>query len=161
MPKANAMAVSYDQLSELRMAFEEAHVPAERRRSPRVTERVSLEIARWARGRAGRACGVTIEYFSTSGVAMTHAGRLKVRSEYLLEIPRLGAPPIGVVLAVVRCERTVGGLFSSEMRVTEVLAARDRASAGKRGRGSAGVVALVCVLAALAGGTTGLLWLKL
>jgi hypothetical protein len=118
------MSLTYDQMSELSMAFREAHVPADRRRSQRIRQRIAAEIIEWDDDHPGRTFGVMIEDFSPTGVGMIHTGRLKTGGHYTLEIPRPGHPPIRVVLTVVRCEQMDGGMFSTQMEASEILAGR-------------------------------------
>ncbi len=118
------MSLTYDQMSELSIAFQEAHVPADRRRSQRIRQRIAAEITEWDDDHAGRTFGVMIENFSPTGVGMIHSGRLKTGGEYTLEIPRPGHAPIRVVLTVVRCEQMDGGMFSTQMKASEILAGR-------------------------------------
>ena len=119
------MSLSYDQLSELSIAFQEAHIPADRRRSNRIKQRIAAEITEWEDQKPGRTFGVMIEDFSTTGVGMTHNGRLKVGGKYTLEIPRPGHAPVKVLLTVVRCSEIDGGLFSTQMQANEILAGRN------------------------------------
>ena len=118
------MSLTYDQLSELSIAFQEAHVPADRRRSHRIKQRIAAEITEWENTKPGRTFGVMIEDFSTTGVGMVHNGRLKVGGRYTLEIPRPGHAPVKVLLTVVRCSEVDGGLFSTQMEANEILAGR-------------------------------------
>lgn len=120
------MSVTYDQMSALSMAFQEAHIPADRRRSHRIKQRIAAEITEWTNGAPGRTFGVMIEDFSTSGVGMVHSGRLKAGNTYTLEIPRPGHPPIRVILTVVRCDQADAGQFTTRMEVSEILAGRNQ-----------------------------------
>jgi len=141
------MSLSYDQLSELSIAFQEAHVPADRRRSNRIKQRIAAEITEWNDKTPGRTFGVMIEDFSTTGVGMTHNGRLKVGGKYTLEIPRPGHSPVRVVLTVVRCSEIDGGLFSTQMEANEILAGRNVA----RPRGSPMKTAVLLAILAFVG----------
>ena len=87
--------LSYDQKSEIRLAFDEAFVEPERRRNARVRYQVPAEIAEYKRGKQGMTFTVQIEDFSPTGVGMVHSGRLKVGGQYTLEIPRPGQRPRG------------------------------------------------------------------
>jgi hypothetical protein len=118
------MSLTYDQISELSIAFQEAHVPADRRRSNRIKHKIAAELTEWNDGKFGRTFGVTIDDFSTTGVGLEHSGSLKNGGRYMLEIPRPGQPPIRVLLTVVRCSRIDGGLFSTTMQASEILAGR-------------------------------------
>jgi hypothetical protein len=131
---AKSMAVSYDQMSELSIAFQEAHIPADRRRTQRIKQRIAAEISEWENNRVGRTFGVTVEDFSPTGVGFVHSGRLKEGGKYLLEIPRPGHKPVGVLLTVVRCDQLDGGLFSTRMEVSELLAGRLQATADAKRR---------------------------
>jgi hypothetical protein len=118
------MSVTYDQMSALSMAFQEAHVPADRRSSQRIKQRIAAEITEWDDDKPGRTFGVTIEDFSPAGVAMQHSGRLKVGGTYVLEIPRPEQSPIRCTLSVIRCDQVDVGRFSTRMEVNEILAGR-------------------------------------
>jgi hypothetical protein len=109
------MALTYDQVSEIRMAFQEAHVPSDRRRSQRVRHHVPAEITEWENNKAGRSFGVTIDDFSMTGVGIMHSGKLQLGKKYLLEIPRPGKRPLPIVLKVVRCAQTDGGMFEAKL----------------------------------------------
>src|SRR6478672_10458529 len=124
------MGLSYDQMSELSMAFQEAHVPSDRRRSTRIKQRIAAEITEFKEnGVAGRTFGVMIEDFSTTGVGIIHSGRLTAGGQYTLEIPRPGQPPIRVLLKVVRCSEVAGGMFTTQMQASEILKGREQALA--------------------------------
>src|SRR5678816_2674675 len=118
------MSLTYDQMSELSVAFQEAHVPADRRRSTRIKHRIAAELTEWNDGKPGRTFGVTIDDFSTTGVGLEHSGTLKKGGTYMLEIPRPGQPTIRVLLTVVRCSAIDGGLFNTTMQASEILAGR-------------------------------------
>ena len=146
------MAVSYDQMSELSMAFQEAHVPADRRGSQRVKQRVAADISEYEGDRILRTFGVTVEDFSPTGVGLVHSGRLKPGRKYLLEIPRPGHPPIRVILTVVRCnELEGGGMFSTRMEVSELLAGREEAAADAQRRAKMRVMRMVLAVSAFLG----------
>jgi len=142
------MALSYDQMSELTIAFQEAHIPADRRRSQRIKQRIAAEISEWENNRVGRTFGVTVEDFSTTGVGFVHSGRLKPGGQYLLEIPRPGQRPIAVLLTVVRCNELDGGLFSTQMEVSELMAGREQATADARRRGKLRVMRMALAVGA-------------
>jgi hypothetical protein len=115
----------------LSVAFQEAHVPADRRRSHRIKQHIAAELTEWDKDRPGRTFGVMIEDFSTQGVGLIHSGPLKVGHQYTLEIPRPGHPPIKVVLKVVRCDQVHGGEFTTRLEASEILAGR-KSKAGAR-----------------------------
>src|SRR5688500_18163519 len=146
------MSLSYDQMSALSMAFQEAHVPPDRRRALRIKQRIAAEITEGTpKGEPGRSVGVTIEDLSTTGVGTTHSGRLKPGHKYTLEIPRPGQPPIRVLLVVVRCDQFDGGLFTTQMEASEILAGRNTSetpTAHGRGRGRGRRTALLFSLLA-------------
>ena len=146
------MSLSYDQMSALSMAFQEAHVPPDRRRAMRIKQRIAAEITEWTpKGEPGRSFGVTIEDFSTTGVGMTHTGQLKPGHRYMLEIPRPGQPPIRVLLVVVRCNELDGGLFTTQMEASEILAGRTTAAKPPaRGRRAAILFSLLAFVATAA-----------
>jgi hypothetical protein len=145
------MSLTYDQMSELSMAFQEAHVPADRRRSNRIKQRIAAEITEWSHtGQPGRSFGVMIEDFSTTGVGMTHSGRLKPGHRYTLEIPRPAQPPIRLLLVVVRCDELDGGLFTTQMQASEILAGRGSRKAKPRPRRAAAILLALLAFAATA-----------
>jgi c-di-GMP-binding flagellar brake protein YcgR len=123
-----SMSLTYDQMSALSMAFQEAHVPSDRRQSQRIKQRIAAEITEWENNKPGRTFGVTIEDFSPTGVGLVHSGRLKLGATYTLEIPRPGRPPIRIVLSVVRCDQLDAGMFSTRMEASEILAGREAKS---------------------------------
>ena len=113
--------LTYDQMSEVRIAFNEAYVPIDRRRSPRMKTWCHAAICGWDGRRAGEPIAVVVTDFSTSGVGIKHTGRLKVGSRYLLEVPRPQRTPLRVLFTVVRCSETDGGMFDVELAPEEIL----------------------------------------
>ena len=132
-------------MSELSIAFQEAHVPSDRRRTQRIKQRIAAEITEWDDKKPGRTFGVMIEDFSPTGVGMVHSGRLKVGGQYTLEIPRPGQRPVRILLTVVRCDQGDGGLFSTRMEANEILAGR----AAERSRSRSNAGALIALMTAL------------
>ena len=130
------MGLSYDQRSELSIAFHEAHVPSERRRSQRIKTRIAADLTEWANDRPGRTFGVMIEDFSTTGVGMVQSGHLKPGGKYTLEIPRPGRVPMKVLLTVVSCHEVDGGLFSTRLEASDILAGREALAEQPRARES-------------------------
>jgi len=156
--------LSYDQMSEMRIAFDEAHISAEdRRRSQRIHQQVHAEISPWEDNRAGAAFGVIVEDFSTSGVGLRHTERLKIGSQYLLEIPRPNQRALAALFTVVRCDQTVGGWFTVQMAPDELLevavtaAAREKKTAPPRHQVLRKVLMLITFAAAAAVVTFNLL----
>ncbi len=146
-PHLDSMSLTYDQMSELSMAFQEAHVPADRRRFTRIKHQIAAEVTEWSKdGQPGRSFGVMIEDFSTTGVGMTHSGRLKPGHRYTLEIPRPDQPPVRVLLVVVRCHQVDGGLFTTQMEASEILAGRS-ADRPKRSRRNTAILMSVLAFA--------------
>ena len=117
------MPLTYDQRSDLRLAFEEAYVEPERRRACRVKHQVPAKLVSWRRGKpAGDApLDVTIEDFSITGVGLIHSEPLKENQQYLLEVPRPQNKPIWVVLRVVRCLPMDDGTFGVGLEAAELL----------------------------------------
>ena len=115
------MGLNAEQMSELNAAFAAAHAPMDRRLSQRIKQRIAAEISPWKDNRAGAAFGVTILDFSTLGVGIEKCGRLRVGSQYLLEIARPGMEPLRAIFTAVRCDKTDGGLFRVRMEPSELL----------------------------------------
>ena len=115
------MPLTYDQKSEIRMAFDEAYVPSERRRDIRVRHRVDAEISAWTRGRPGRAFHVRIEDFSPGGVGVVHDQPMEQGTEYLIKVPRPGADDLVVLLTVVCCRRLEDGTHWVGMELSSVM----------------------------------------
>jgi hypothetical protein len=118
------MSLSYDEMSALSIAFQEAHVPSDRRVAQRIKQRIAAEITEWEDNKTGRTFGVMIEDFSPNGVGLVHSGRLKAGAIYILAIPRPGHPPIQVLLSVIRCDQVDACRFNTRMEVSEILAGR-------------------------------------
>ena len=122
------MPLTYDQKSEIRMAFDEAYIPPDRRRALRVTYRAEAQIAPWYRNEAGEPLGVRIEDFSPSGVGVIHTEPLPVGAEYMLKVPRPDLPELAVLLSVVRCKPLEDGTYHVGMELSSVL---DQTNMGK------------------------------
>src|SRR5688572_18807916 len=99
------MPLTYDQKSEIRIAFDEAYVPPDRRRDLRVKYRVDAEIWAWKRNRQGQPFHVRIEDFSPGGVGVIHNEPLELGNEYLIKVPRPGSDDLIILLSVVRCKQ--------------------------------------------------------
>ena len=129
VPGRSAMSSSltYDQKSEIRMAFDEAFVPPERRRDLRVRFRVDAQICPWRKNRQGEPFTVQIEDFSPGGVGLSHSGPLAIGSEYLLRVPRVDMEELVVLLSVVRCRQLEDGTYHLGMELSSVM---DRTSMG-------------------------------
>ncbi len=115
------MSLTYDQKSEIRMAFDEAYVPPDRRRSMRVKHLVSAEIVAYKKGKQGLPFSVRIEDFSPTGVGMIHGAQLAPGSEYLLTVPRPGADDLVVLLTVARCVPQDDGNFNIGLEISSIL----------------------------------------
>ena len=122
------MPLTYDQKSEIRIAFDEAYVPPDRRRDLRVKYRVEAELAPWVRNRQGEPLRVRIEDFSPGGVGVVHTGPLDLGNEYLLKVPRPGLDELVILLSVVRCHRLEDGTFLAGMELSSVM---DRTNMGQ------------------------------
>jgi c-di-GMP-binding flagellar brake protein YcgR len=122
------MSLTYDQKSEIRMAFDEAFVPPERRRDFRLKHRVEAQICPWHKNCQGEPFTVQIEDFSPGGVGLSHAEPLAVGSEYLLRVPRPDMDELVVLLSVVRCRPMEDGTFHVGMELSSVM---DRTSLGQ------------------------------
>ena len=122
------MSLTYDQKSEIRMAFDEAFVPPERRRDCRVQHRVEAQICPWQKKRQGEPFTVRIEDFSPGGVGLSHSEPLKIGNEYLLRVPRPDMDELVVLLSVVRCRPMDDGTFHVGMELSSVM---DRTSMGQ------------------------------
>src|SRR4051812_14658136 len=95
--------LTYDQRSEIRLAFDEAFVPPERRRDLRVQFRVEAQICPWKKNKQGEPFTIQIEDFSPGGVGISHNEPLPIGNEYLLRVPRVDMEELVVLLSVVRC----------------------------------------------------------
>ena len=115
------MPLTYDQKSEIRMAFDEAYIPPDRRRALRVTYRADAQISPWRRNRAGDPFAVRIEDFSPSGVGVIHSETLPLGAEFLLKVPRPDMPELVVLLSVVRCKPLEDGTFHVGMELSSVM----------------------------------------
>jgi c-di-GMP-binding flagellar brake protein YcgR len=115
------MSLTYDQKSEIRMAFDEAYVPADRRRSIRVKHQVPAEIVPFKKGRPGAALNVQIEDFSPVGVGMIHSSPLELGSDFLLKVPRAEYNDLLVLLTVARCIKRDDGNWQIGLEITSVL----------------------------------------
>jgi c-di-GMP-binding flagellar brake protein YcgR len=122
------MSLTYDQKSEIRMAFDEAFVPPDRRRDMRVRLRVDAQICPWKKNRQGEPFTVRIEDFSPGGVGLMHAEPLPIGSEYLLRVPRPQMDELVVLLSVVRCRPMEDRTFLIGMELSSVM---DRTSMGQ------------------------------
>jgi hypothetical protein len=120
--------LTYDQKSEIRMAFDEAYLPPDRRRDPRINLRTDAEICAWKANRQGQPFTVRIQDFSPSGVGLLHTAEMKVGNEYLLRVPRQEMEELVVLLTVVRCKPIEDGTFWIGMELSSVM---DRNSMGK------------------------------
>ena len=115
------MPLTYDQKSEIRIAFDEAYVPADRRRDLRVKYRVDAEICSWRNCKQGAPFTVRIEDFSPSGVGVIHGAPLDLGSEYLIKVPRPNFSDLIVLLSVVRCKQLEDGSHLIGMELSSVM----------------------------------------
>ena len=115
------MPLTYDQKSEIRIAFDEAYVPADRRRDLRVKYRVEAQICSWQNNKQGVPFTVRIEDFSPSGVGLIHTAPLDLGSEYLIKIPRPNAEELIVLLTVARCKQQEDGTFLVGLELSSVM----------------------------------------
>jgi len=119
--------LTYDQRSEIRLAFDEAFVPPERRRDLRVKFRVEAQICPWKKNKQGEPFTIQIEDFSPGGVGISHNEPLAIGNEYLLRVPRVDMEELVVLLSVVRCRPIGDGTFHVGMELSSVM---DRTSMG-------------------------------
>ena len=115
------MALTYDQKSEIRIAFDEAYVPADRRRDLRVKYRVEAQICSWQNNKQGVPFTVRIEDFSPSGVGLIHTAPLDLGSEYLIKVPRPNAEELIVLLTVARCKQQEDGTYLVGLELSSVM----------------------------------------
>jgi hypothetical protein len=119
--RKRAMSLTYDQRSEIRMAFDEAFVAPERRRAVRVKHQVDAEIVPWKRNRPGVPFTVTIEDFSPTGVGIIHTEALPLGGEFVVKVPRPENDPLAVLLTVVRTKALEDGKFTVGLEISNVL----------------------------------------
>lgn len=122
------MSLTYDQKSEIRMAFDEAFVPIDRRRELRIRHQVAAQICPWKKNAQGRPVSVQIEDFSAGGIGLVHFTPFGVGDEYLLTIPRATSGDLVVVISVVRCARRSDGHYHVGLELSSVM---DHTSAGE------------------------------
>lgn len=122
------MSLTYDQKSEIRMAFNEAYVAPDRRRDLRVKQETEAEIREWKRGKQGMPFRVRIEDFSPGGAGIAHGTELPVGSEYLLTVPRPHMDDLIILLTVVRTVPQDDGSYLIGLELSSVL---DRSAMGQ------------------------------
>jgi hypothetical protein len=115
------MPLTYDQKSEIRIAFDEAYVPADRRRDLRVKYRVDAQICSWRDNKQGLPFSVRIEDFSPTGVGLIHTAPLEMGSEYLIKVPRPHYDDLIVLLTVVRCRQLEDRTYLVGLELSSVL----------------------------------------
>ena len=115
------MPLTYDQKSEIRMAFDEAFVPPDRRRDTRIKYRVDAEISAWRRNKQGQPFKVRIEDFSPTGVGLIHNAPLDLGTEYLIKVPRPGTEELVVLITVVRCRQQEDGTYLIGLELSSVM----------------------------------------
>lgn len=115
------MSLTYDQRSEIRMAFDEAFVPPDRRRSLRVKYQVPAQVTAWKRGKVGEPLDVRIEDFSPTGAGLYHTEELPVGSQWLLNVPRPEHDDLIVLLTVVRSKPQEDGTWLVGTELSSVL----------------------------------------
>src|SRR4051812_16909362 len=72
----------------------------DRRSAQRIRQPFQAEIASWNGRLSGPVLNVLVRDISTTGLRIEHSAELQVGAKYLLEIPRPGKRPIGVVFTV-------------------------------------------------------------
>jgi c-di-GMP-binding flagellar brake protein YcgR len=122
------MSLTYDQRSEIRMAFDEAFVEPERRRAMRVKHIVNAEISEWKKGKEGLPFTVCVEDFSPTGVGMIHGCALPVDSQFLIKVPRPKWGELVVLMTVARCVQMEDGNFRIGLELSSVM---DQTELGK------------------------------
>jgi len=122
------MPLTYDQKSEIRIAFDEAYVPADRRRDLRVKYRVEAQICSWKENRQGLPFTVRIEDFSPTGVGLIHTAPLDLGSEYLIKVPRPHFDDLIILLTVIRCKQIEDGTYLVGLELSSVM---DRSHMGQ------------------------------
>jgi c-di-GMP-binding flagellar brake protein YcgR len=122
------MPLTYDQKSEIRIAFDEAYIPADRRRDLRVKYRVDAQICSWQNNKQGLPFTVRIEDFSPTGVGLVHTAPLELGSEYLIKVPRPNYEDLIVLLTVARCKQLEDGTHLVGLELSSVL---DRSHMGQ------------------------------
>ena len=115
------MSLTYDQKSEIRLAFDEAFVPAEQRRDRRIAYRVEADICGWKRNREGEPFRIRIDDFSTGGVKLIHTSKLNAGNQYLLSVPRKNLPALVVLMTVIWCKRQADETFQIGMELSSVM----------------------------------------
>jgi hypothetical protein len=103
------------------MAFDEAYVPPDRRRSLRVKYQVPAQVTAWKRGKVGEPLDVRIEDFSPTGAGLYHTEQLPVGSQWLLNVPRPEHGDLIVLLTVVRSKQQEDGTWLVGMELSSVL----------------------------------------
>ena len=122
------MPLTYDQKSEIRIAFDEAYIPADRRRDLRVKYRVEAQICSWQNSKQGLPFTVRIEDFSPTGVGLVHTAPLDLGSEYLIKVPRPHYDDLIILLTVVRCKQLEDGTYLVGLELSSVM---DRSHMGQ------------------------------
>lgn len=114
-------SLTYDQRSEIRIAFDEAFVEAERRRDPRIRHVVGAEVREWKKGKEGLPFTLSIEDFAPGGVGAVHGTPLRVGSQFLIRIPRQKWGDLTVLMTVNRCKQADDGRFHIGMEISTVM----------------------------------------
>jgi hypothetical protein len=122
------MPLTYDQKSEIRIAFDEAYIPADRRRDLRVKYRVEAQICSWRDNKQGLPFTVRIEDFSPTGVGLIHTAPLDIGSEYLIKVPRPNYDDLIILLTVARCKQLEDGTHLVGLELSSVM---DRSHMGQ------------------------------
>jgi c-di-GMP-binding flagellar brake protein YcgR len=110
------------------MAFDEAYIPADRRRDMRVKYRVEAEICQWKRNKQGLPFTVKVEDFSPGGVGVIHGLPLELGSEYLIKVPRPNMDELVVLMTVVRVVKQDEETYLIGMELSSVM---DRTQIGQ------------------------------
>lgn len=95
--------INYDKRSTIRLAFNEAFVPVERRMAARIEYTVDGQVYSWHNHAPGDPIKVRIEEFSVTGVGLTSPGVMGVDDEFMIRIPQHKGEDLKVILTVIRC----------------------------------------------------------
>ena len=112
--------LTYDQTSEIRVAFEEAFIEPGRRRAIRYKQRVDV-LLRPCRGHAvDTPINVSVEDFSSCGIGIVCFRALELGSNYMLRVPRQGQDDLEVIFTVVRLSQLDSSSYSIGLEATDV-----------------------------------------
>ncbi len=103
----------------------------DRRVAPRIRQpfQADISVVNKTNNQIGATFKVIVEDLSTTGLRISHTGRLQIGTKYILEIPRPNQPPIAAAFNVVRCDESEGGgTFAIQLQPDEVLTLTNRAT---------------------------------